>query len=184
MAVVVGRHIKRGSYRRAYWGHAFREHLSKHTSCGVCCGHHWWTSWGRWGKRHLLVCWQVAWIMMCFSDIKRQQSPAAGPRRFGFVFFMISFQTAYNLYISTVKWAKLIFFFFFSWNLALYSYCTWKRNSRLYYIPTLGGVDDTWLQVLTSFIDTPCDGSAVWSWCQRRTRKRPLKILIKCKMIV
>lgn len=52
---------------------------------------------------HLLVCWQVAWIMMCFIDVKRQQSPAAGPCRFGFVFFRISFQTAYNLYISTVK---------------------------------------------------------------------------------
>lgn len=50
-AVTVRRHIKRGPYGRTYWGDTFRDRLSKHTSCGVCCGHQWWTSWGGWGKR-------------------------------------------------------------------------------------------------------------------------------------
>lgn len=47
MAVVVRRHLKRGPYGRVYWEDSFR----KHTSCGICCGRQWWTSWGGWGKR-------------------------------------------------------------------------------------------------------------------------------------
>lgn len=88
MAVIVGWHMERGPYWCAYWVHAFREHLSKHTSRRVCCGPQWWTSWGGWCKRRPsagLLAGGVDNDVLLWCTV----TVTVAPHRFGFVFILL-----------------------------------------------------------------------------------------------